>query len=46
MLSLHLEVLERLMELLVFHSLLFLLKCLNFSLLLKQTALNVCHVDV
>ena len=46
MLRLHLEVLEGLMELLVFGTLLLLFEGLNLGLLLQETALNLNHVLV
>jgi hypothetical protein len=46
MLCLHLKVFKRLVELLVLHPLLLFLECLNFSLLLKESTLNVRHVNV
>lgn len=46
MLILHLEVLQRLVELFVLSTQLLLLKCLDFHLLLQQSALNLHHVLV
>ena len=46
MLCLHLVVFDRFVELFAFRSMLLLLETLDFSLLLKNTALYACHVLV
>lgn len=46
MFRLHLEVLQRLVELLVLCALLFLLESLNLNLLLQEPALDLCHMLV